>query len=332
MKKITGLFCLILFCMINTNAYASQTLCVAEEIEGAFLFYGSNKGRYDYYDYELDKSTFISFVWDIDKNGNLDIIYQNDYVQSLYIVNSKMLTTTRGDDITLYCDSDFFNMNAVNAARQSAASSSPETAVTAPETAVTAPDASSVKRALDNIRRRNEQRDAQALAEQRREANNIDAWFIIKIIILICIILAIYFIPYSVAKSRHHNGKTAILVVNLLFGWSVIMWIVCLVWACNGNVNREEIAKQKEETDKAAKEFKEAMNGLRLSNLKKDWEYSKLSQEEKDIYDAKIKAEEEAKLAEAEKEAAALLAKKKLEDEIEAKLKEVEDLKKKLNK
>jgi hypothetical protein len=41
----------------------------------------------------------------------------------------------------------------------------------------------------------------------------------------------IYFLPTIVAMARGKTNLTGILIVNLLFGWSVIGWIVALIWA-----------------------------------------------------------------------------------------------------
>jgi hypothetical protein len=44
-------------------------------------------------------------------------------------------------------------------------------------------------------------------------------------------LLAIYFIPSIVASVRHHRNKLAITVLNVFGGWTVIGWVVALVWA-----------------------------------------------------------------------------------------------------
>lgn len=44
-------------------------------------------------------------------------------------------------------------------------------------------------------------------------------------------ILAFYFIPTIIAFGRGKGNKMAILALNLFLGWSVIGWIVSLVWA-----------------------------------------------------------------------------------------------------
>jgi TM2 domain-containing membrane protein YozV len=46
-------------------------------------------------------------------------------------------------------------------------------------------------------------------------------------IILIC--LFIYFLPSLIGKSKRNAG--AIFALNLLLGWTLIGWVVSLVWA-----------------------------------------------------------------------------------------------------
>jgi hypothetical protein len=40
-----------------------------------------------------------------------------------------------------------------------------------------------------------------------------------------------YFLPSIVAFARNKRDTTAILLLNIFLGWSVIGWIVALVWA-----------------------------------------------------------------------------------------------------
>lgn len=50
---------------------------------------------------------------------------------------------------------------------------------------------------------------------------------------LVIIVLAIilYFLPSIVAERRSHNNLTAIVLINAIFGWTVLGWIGALVWA-----------------------------------------------------------------------------------------------------
>jgi hypothetical protein len=41
----------------------------------------------------------------------------------------------------------------------------------------------------------------------------------------------IYFAPTIIAAVRHHPETDEIFVVNLLLGWTVILWLITLVWS-----------------------------------------------------------------------------------------------------
>lgn len=45
------------------------------------------------------------------------------------------------------------------------------------------------------------------------------------------ITLAAYFLPALIALVRNHHNKMAIIVTNLLLGWTGIVWLVTLIWA-----------------------------------------------------------------------------------------------------
>ena len=40
----------------------------------------------------------------------------------------------------------------------------------------------------------------------------------------------LYFLPTIIARDK--PDATAIFLVNLLFGWTIIGWFVALIWAC----------------------------------------------------------------------------------------------------
>ena len=50
------------------------------------------------------------------------------------------------------------------------------------------------------------------------------------------LVLLLYPLPIAVARVRKHNALPDIIVTNLWLGWTVIGWIVALVWACDTNV------------------------------------------------------------------------------------------------
>lgn len=41
----------------------------------------------------------------------------------------------------------------------------------------------------------------------------------------------VYLLPSYIARKRKHKDLTGIVVVNILFGWSLIGYLVALVWA-----------------------------------------------------------------------------------------------------
>ncbi len=43
--------------------------------------------------------------------------------------------------------------------------------------------------------------------------------------------LILYFLPSIIALARNKRDTLAIFLLNLFLGWSVIGWIVALVWA-----------------------------------------------------------------------------------------------------
>lgn len=49
------------------------------------------------------------------------------------------------------------------------------------------------------------------------------------------IIAFIYLIPTFVGFSRGHLASGAIFVANLVFGWTILGWLIILIWACNSN-------------------------------------------------------------------------------------------------
>lgn len=50
----------------------------------------------------------------------------------------------------------------------------------------------------------------------------------------LAIFLCIYFFPWIVALLRKHN-TVGVFIINLLFGWTILGWVVALVMACGNN-------------------------------------------------------------------------------------------------
>lgn len=58
---------------------------------------------------------------------------------------------------------------------------------------------------------------------------------------VIFILIFIYIIPASVASKRGHNNASAIAVLNLFLGWTLLGWVLALVWAYTDNVKTKRV-------------------------------------------------------------------------------------------
>lgn len=47
----------------------------------------------------------------------------------------------------------------------------------------------------------------------------------------VMVIAIIYFIPAINAYSKKHRHRGIILALNLLFGWTIVGWVICLGWS-----------------------------------------------------------------------------------------------------
>lgn len=52
------------------------------------------------------------------------------------------------------------------------------------------------------------------------------------------LLFVLYFAPSMIAILRGHLSRGAIIVLNLVFGWTFIGWIGALIWSLTGNTAR----------------------------------------------------------------------------------------------
>jgi T4 superinfection immunity protein len=55
---------------------------------------------------------------------------------------------------------------------------------------------------------------------------------------------AIYFAPVLVAFFRRQQNRRFILVLNFLFGWTIVGWIICLAWAARAPAGEPAVVGQ----------------------------------------------------------------------------------------
>jgi len=66
--------------------------------------------------------------------------------------------------------------------------------------------------------------------------------------VIVIIGLALYFLPTMIAATEKKNNSTAIFVLNLLLGWTLLGWVIALVWAFKKDVNKiNDSSENKEE-------------------------------------------------------------------------------------
>ncbi len=65
------------------------------------------------------------------------------------------------------------------------------------------------------------------------------------------LLIFIYFIPSFVASARRHHNSTAIFMLNLLLGWTLVGWVISIVWASTAVERQADKAEKHEETGRA---------------------------------------------------------------------------------
>jgi hypothetical protein len=81
-------------------------------------------------------------------------------------------------------------------------------------------------------------------------------------LILIILAFCLYFLPCIVGWNKKHNAW-AIFLLNLLFGWTVVGWIVALIWAATDDP--KQVIKFEKKEDGVDKLYK--LKKLRDSNI-----------------------------------------------------------------
>ena len=67
----------------------------------------------------------------------------------------------------------------------------------------------------------------------------------------------LYFLPYMIANAKGHHQETAIFILNLFTGWTVLAWIIALVWSCTTPKGAAEVSVR---VPKELKKYKELLD------------------------------------------------------------------------
>jgi len=52
---------------------------------------------------------------------------------------------------------------------------------------------------------------------------------------IVLIVLGLYFLPSIVADARKHRSSSGVFLLNLFFGWTLLGWVLALIWAVSGD-------------------------------------------------------------------------------------------------
>jgi type VI protein secretion system component VasK len=55
---------------------------------------------------------------------------------------------------------------------------------------------------------------------------------LVSITVFLSFCFVVYFLPLEIAVVAGHPHTGGICVLNLFLGWTVLFWVVALVWAC----------------------------------------------------------------------------------------------------
>ena len=53
-------------------------------------------------------------------------------------------------------------------------------------------------------------------------------------VLVLCAAVYLYFVPFAIAYVRRHKYTKTVFLLNLLFGWTGVGWIVLVVWSFAG--------------------------------------------------------------------------------------------------
>jgi Na+/H+-dicarboxylate symporter len=54
----------------------------------------------------------------------------------------------------------------------------------------------------------------------------------------------IYLLPATIAHKNKHKNKTAILTFNVFLGWTILGWVIALVWAQTNQPSQQSQANK----------------------------------------------------------------------------------------
>lgn len=90
------------------------------------------------------------------------------------------------------------------------------------------------------------------------------------------VFILVYLVPSIIAQRYQHPKQPAILMLNVALGWTIVGWVVALIWALNGNPTSRILAGlQSYEQRPGSSGFRESVLRGKIDALKKSVAVSK---------------------------------------------------------
>ncbi|TSE11372.1 MULTISPECIES: superinfection immunity protein [Aquimarina] len=109
------------------------------------------------------------------------------------------------------------------------------------------------------------------------QSNTSDTTVGVVFVIFIIVGAIFYFIPSIIALMRGKSNTVAIIALNLFLGWSIVGWVVSLVWSLSSEVSPAKIVVNQQPIQKTEED------GIdKLTKLKKLLDEGAITQDEFD--------------------------------------------------
>ncbi len=64
---------------------------------------------------------------------------------------------------------------------------------------------------------------------------------VIGIILIVILLIYVYFFPTDIANKRNAEHVTGIFILNLFLGWTLVGWVIALVWAVSSEAIDDDV-------------------------------------------------------------------------------------------
>lgn len=70
--------------------------------------------------------------------------------------------------------------------------------------------------------------------------NNPTIWQYVFVLFGIVVMVGFYLLPALIGFKRGIANRILLLIINLILGWTILGWIVCLIWAVAGATRAQD--------------------------------------------------------------------------------------------